>query len=460
MEKKPLFYLNNSHYFCFGSEVKFIMSLLEIQPEVNIKKIKKFLVCGFRSLFKERTSFFSGIKELEPANNLIINKNKNIKITKYWNLKYSPLKIHENEIYEESKRLLNKSISIRMRSDVPIAFCMSGGIDSTAIASIANKKLGTKIHTFSVIDKDNRYDESKNILDVINYIECNSTFIRTSPIRFLENLEKIISYFQSPIPTISYYIHNQLIKSIKKSGFSVVMSGTGADEIYSGYYDHYNFWLEMMSSKPNFKKVLNDWMNGYSLKINNPLIKNISNFLKNKKFRSHLYQNSKDFNKLLIDKIDDRFNEINYSSDNLRNRMLNELNQEIVPAILFSDDLNSMMYSIENRSPFLDKDLVEFMSKVDSKFLIQKGMLKFILRENVKNLLPKNVVFNKEKIGFNASILSFVNLKNNDFVGWLTSSSPIFDLVDKGKFTKFLREDFSKNFFQNSYLILYLLKYF
>ena len=347
-----------------------------------------------------------------------------------------------------------------MRSDVPIAFCMSGGIDSTAIASIANKKLGTKIHTFSVINKDNRYDESKNILDVINYIDCNSTFIRTSPIRFLENLEKIISYFQSPIPTISYYIHNQLIKSIKKSGFSVVMSGTGADEIYSGYYDHYNFWLEMMSSKPNFKKVLNDWMNGYSLKINNPLIKNISNFLKNKKFRSHLYQNSKDFNKLLIDKIDDRFNEINYSSDNLRNRMLNELNQEIVPAILFSDDLNSMMYSIENRSPFLDKDLVEFMSKVDSKFLIQKGMLKFILRENVKNLLPKNVVFNKEKIGFNASILSFVNLKNNDFVGWLTSSSPIFDLVDKGKFTKFLREDFSKNFFQNSYLILYLLKYF
>ena len=60
--EKPLFYLNNSHYFCFGSEVKFIMSLLEIQPEVNIKKIKKFLVCGFRSLFKERTSFFSGIK--------------------------------------------------------------------------------------------------------------------------------------------------------------------------------------------------------------------------------------------------------------------------------------------------------------------------------------------------------------------------------------------------------------
>ena len=141
--------------------------------------------------------------------------------------------------------------------------------------------------------------------------------------------------------------------------------------------------------EPNFEKLRDEWKKGYGRKVNNPLIKNITQFIENQNYREHLYQNSKDFNKILIDKIDVKFEEIKYSSDNLRNRMINELNHEIVPTILYSDDLNSMMYSIENRSPFLDKELVEFISSVDSSFLIKNGLAKFILRESMKNLLPK-----------------------------------------------------------------------
>ena len=263
----------------------------------------------------------------------------------------------------------------------------------------------------------------------------------------MTNLEKIISYYQSPVPTVSYYIHNQLIKKIKESGFSVAISGTGADEIFTGYYDHYNFWLQMMTSEPNFEKLRDEWKKGYGRKVNNPLIKNITQFIENQNYREHLYQNSKDFNKILIDKIDVKFEEIKYSSDNLRNRMINELNHEIVPTILYSDDLNSMMHSIENRSPFLDKELVEFISSVDSSFLIKNGLAKFILRESMKNLLPKKIIFNKEKVGFNASILSFINLKNKNIVDWLLQKSPIFEVVNKKKFISLLNKDFSKNYF-------------
>ena len=122
--------------------------------------------------------------------------------------------------------------------------------------------------------------------------------------------------------------------------------------------------------------------------------------------------------------------------------MINELNHEIVPTILYSDDLNSMMHSIENRSPFLDKELVEFISSVDSSFLIKNGLAKFILRESMKNLLPKKIIFNKEKVGFNASILSFINLKNKNIVDWLLQKSPIFEVVNKKKFISLLNKDF------------------
>ena len=307
-------------------------------------------------------------------------------------------------------------------------------------------RISKNIHTFSVIDKDARYDESANISKVVNHLKCESSFIETSSENFLTNLEKIISYYQSPVPTVSYYIHNQLIKKIKESGFSVAISGTGADEIFTGYYDHYNFWLQMMTSEPNFEKLRDEWKKGYGRKVNNPLIKNITQFIENQNYREHLYQNSKDFNKILIDKIDVKFEEIKYSSDNLRNRMINELNHEIVPTILYSDDLNSMMHSIENRSPFLDKELVEFISSVDSSFLIKNGLAKFILRESMKNLLPKKIIFNKEKVGFNASILSFINLKNKNIVDWLLQES-IFEVVNKKKFISLLNKDFSKNYF-------------
>ena len=90
--------------------------------------------------------------------------------------------------------------------------------------------------------------------------------------------------------------------------------------------------------------------------------------------------------------------------------MLNELSEEVVPVILFSDDLNSMMYSIENRSPFLDKNLVEFLFSIETKFLIKDGFQKYLLRNCSKKLLPKSILQSKKKIGFNASINSLMDL--------------------------------------------------
>ena len=186
-------------------------------------------------------------------------------------------------------------------------------------------------------------------------------------------MNKIISYYDAPIPTISYYIHNFLTKQVSELGYKVIISGTGADEIFTGYYDHYTFWLSNYRDEKNRKSLMNDWKNTYGKWINNPLLKDPLSLINNNDYGEHLYQNNKIYNEMLFDKIDTSFKEKSYDHNLLRNRMLNELFHEIVPVILRSDDQNSMMYSVENRSPFLDKDLVEFAFKIPHRLLIKNG---------------------------------------------------------------------------------------
>ena len=427
--EKPFYYYHSNEVFCFGSEPKFIFSLLNKKLDIDIQKLTKYLVCGYRSYFKKRDTFFCKLEELEPATNLIMDLNLKKKKYKYWNLKFSPTNLSELNIYERSKELLCESMKIRLRSDVPLAFCLSGGLDSSSLAAITRKTFGRNIHTFSIVDKDPRYDESENIKKITSFLKCNSTIIETSKDNFLERMEKIILYYNAPIPTISYYVHNLLSEKIKENGYSVVISGTGADEIFTGYYDHYSFWLNVMKKNKNFDIYLQERENGYGRYINNPLLKNPLKIIDDDKFRGHLYQGSEYFSDLLLNKIDVSFSEENFSNDCLRNRMMNELLNEIVPAILFSDDLNSMMYSMENRSPFLDSSLVEFLYSVPTKYLIKEGFQKIILRKSVNQILPKSILNSKEKVGFNASIESMLDLQCPKTHDWLMSQNPIFDII-------------------------------
>ena len=106
-----------------------------------------------------------------------------------------------------------------------------------------------------------------------------------------------------------YYIHNQLSEQIKREGYSVVISGTGADEIFTGYYDHYLFWLYEMRLDSDFNQLVDEMREGYGSYINNPLLKDPIKIINNPSFRDHLYQSSDVFKKIVLKKMDFSFNE-------------------------------------------------------------------------------------------------------------------------------------------------------
>ena len=125
----------------------------------------------------------------------------------------------------------------------------------------------------------------------------------------------------------------------------------------------------------------------------------------------------------------------------------NELFYENTPLILNEEDLNSMKYSVENRSPFLDKKLVEFAFSIPEDFLIQKGYGKYILRESLKGILNEKVRFDRLKKGFNASINSLIDFEDKEVRNFLLNpSSPIFELVKREKIAKLFINKFTPNY--------------
>jgi asparagine synthase (glutamine-hydrolysing) len=134
---------------------------------------------------------------------------------------------------------------------------------------------------------------------------------------------------------------------------------------------------------------------------------------------------------MLVEPFLEAFNEEHYSNSLLRNRMLNELFHESVPVILHEDDLNSMHFSIENRSPFLDRNLFEFCQTIPTVNLIQKGHAKAVLREAVRGIAPDAVLNSARKVGFNAPIFDFLNTKDPTVANELMADSPIFEIVKR-----------------------------
>tara|TARA_B000000475_G_scaffold105325_2_gene85521 strand:+ start:23301 stop:25121 length:1821 start_codon:yes stop_codon:yes gene_type:complete len=445
--EKPLYYYKTNNGFYFGSEIKAIQNLINTKLEINYDHIKRYLVYGYKFLNKTEDTYFKNVKSLEHASNITIDLNLNCNQYKFWKPQNKILNMTLNDAIEGTKHHLLNSMNLRLRSDVKLAFCLSGGVDSASLASIAKKEFNYDVTTFSIIDKDSRYNESENIKSTIDDIGCKSYLIDLELNNVTSRLEDLINYHDSPVATISYLVHSMLSEKISEKGFKVAISGTSADELFTGYYDHFNLHLFEMRNHPDFNQFLDEWKRYTGKFIRNPYLKNPKLYFENELFREHNHLNSDVFSSFLIEDFSLEYSEKKFTDSLLRNRMLNELFHEATPVILHEDDLNSMMYSIENRSPFLDVNLFDFSYSIPNEHLIVNGYGKYVLREAVSGILNEKVRTDRRKIGFNASINSLINLNDPQSVDYLLSDSPIFDIIKKEKIEKLV----SKKYFENSY---------
>ncbi len=438
--EKPFYYLKNEQGIFWGSEIKFIRQLSGKKPEVNYNHLKRYLVNGHKSLYKTEDTFYREIKELPFATNAIISGTEEIKTYQYWVPAYKPVEMTEKDAVEGIKERIINSLKIRLRADVPLSFCLSGGVDSASLASIAAKCFNYNVNTFSIIDTDKRYNESDNINATIRDIGCNNVTVELSNSEnYLSSLVDLVKYHDSPVATLAYFVHSLLSEKIHEKGFKISVSGTGADELFTGYYDDFNLHLYEMRDSPEYPRLLKDWETHQKHFVRHPFFQKHDLYFKDPSIREHIYLNNLEFSGYLKQDFMEPFTESHYSDSLLRNRMFNELFHEVVRVILHEDDLNSMKYSIENRSPFLDKNLFEFSCSVPSKYLIKEGYGKYLLREAMKGILNEKVRLEREKKGFNADIKSIINFDNPGHISFILDNSPVYDLVDRDKIEKVMR---------------------
>jgi len=446
--EKPLYYYQDGDNFYFASEIKGLKSLSGKSFNINENHLSRYLVNGYKALYKQDEHFFNDIRQLPAASVWTIKPDGTQERFNYWSPQFQQ---EQNLSYDDAvagvRERLIRSVTLRTRSDVPLAFCMSGGIDSNALIGIASRELDLDVHGFTIVNKDARYEEQDMINIAVKEFGVRHTPIELQTDNFIENLRFLVRQHDAPVYTISYYVHWMLQKSMADAGYKISISGTAADELFSGYYDHHNAYLAMMKREDEslYQEALTNWQEHQAKIVRNPYLQNPDYFVETPNSRDHIYLDAKRFASFLKQDWHEDFSEQHYCDDLLRNRMANELFHEAVPVILHEDDKNAMSVSIENRSPFLDRDLFEFASTIPTKHLVQNGMAKAVLRDAMRGIVPDPILDNRRKVGFNAPIAQLLDLTDKTTKDWLLGESPVYDVVKRDAIEQICMQSDYKN---------------
>ncbi|MFA6322255.1 MAG: asparagine synthase (glutamine-hydrolyzing), partial [Candidatus Buchananbacteria bacterium] len=244
---KPLYYINNKNFFAFASEIKALLKIPGVKAELNRSGLEEYLI--FRHLAGKNT-LFKNIFKLSPANYLSIDlRNYNFTQKQYWRL--SKHKINNNNYHKLISNLLNASIKEHLIADVPVGLQLSGGVDSSLVASLASKQSKKNIHSFSIGLKDKNWNEFFYSQKVAKKIKTQHHQLLFSEKQFCSLLPKLTYHLDEPMDH-SHSIPMYLLAKYARNKVKILLSGEGADEIFGGYKKYKN-----IDSRSNDRDIIN-----------------------------------------------------------------------------------------------------------------------------------------------------------------------------------------------------------
>lgn len=393
---KPFYYFASEEQLIFGSEIKQLFTA-GVAKEINENVLKDFLENSLVDHTEE--TFFKNILQLPGGHKLIINfedSKFSYHIERFWKLEKSDEDDHLNfeEASKKFKSLLEDSIKLRRRSDVPLGSCLSGGLDSSSIVCLAANQVDGEFNTLTSMYEGSQFDESK-YAKMVNESKGNirANFCGLTENILIDEIDQLIWYQDEPFGSFSIMAQWEVMKLAKRIKVTVLLDGQGGDELLGGYRKYYAFYLKELIRSGKYFKALNELFY---------LLKNREfNFLSKEGFKRYLFSNSNA--SFLSDRGRSLKNmkKIGLSSANsVREKSLEDIEFFSFPALLRYEDRNSMAHSIESRVPFMDYRVVQFAYSSSSAFKIRKGFTKAMLREALKGVLPEVIRTRISKLGF------------------------------------------------------------
>ena len=425
--EKPFYYYKDKNKFIFASEIKALWTN-NIRKEVSNKFIYDYLLYNtLQDNNNMKSSFYCNVYKLEPSHYMTINLNGDLTTNRYWDVKYSKTNynIKLEHAKEEFLSLFKDSISKRLRSDVAVGSSLSGGLDSSSIVSLIDQ-LKTKNQpqkTFSARFKDFDRDEGYFIKKVIEKTKGIDPYeIYPTKNSVINNLSKVIYHQDEPFGSMSISAQYEVMKLAKSKNVTVLLDGQGADEFLAGYSTSVESYYHQIYKTDRLRYIQE--LKSYEKLYNRPFPKiNFKNKLKSysdntfQKFahfrRKNLSPNNSYFLGIHSDIVEKNQTNLNpiYKPSNLKEHLHSSLINNGISGLLRYADRNSMANSVEVRLPFLSHHLIEFVFSLPDHFLINNAWTKYILRTSMENILPKEITWRKDKVGFEPPINNWMKDK-------------------------------------------------
>ena len=423
--QKPLFYSMSEDSLIFASEIKSFIGSLE-SKEIDQNSIKDFFLYNY---IKGSKTIFKNVKSINPGTLVkfdIENKKiieNNWKIKKNINFKKNILDLNNLD------NLLTNSIQEQTNCEVPYGIFLSGGVDSSLIAAIAQKKLSKNIKTFTISFKNKNYSEGKFANKIAEYLKTDHNEYLFDNDEMINTINQFFELNDQPFADVSKLPLIMLSKFSSKK-IKVALSGDGADEVFGGYNRYY--WIKKLNAfSLNQRKIIKKLLQFLNLNTINKIFK-FYNYLSTKNFISYPDEKIQRLSNIIGFENLDRYYELsqikwhdknpfidfeisnneNFSCrekhemqiDNFINKMMmTDQNDYLINNCLVKSDRSTMINSLELRLPFLNDQVVDFGNnlKLDKKISKQKG--KLILRNLLSVYIP-NKLFDRDKTGFHVPL--------------------------------------------------------
>ena len=408
--EKPFYYYHDGQQFIFASEIKALWAC-GIDKVISEKLLLNYLTVGHtQNPAAIDETFYKNIHKLPPASYLTIEPVTMKKTVKgYWSIdKHKQDEWEEDKAIERLQELFTRSVTMSMRSDVPVGTSLSGGLDSSSIvATIKKFQPNLVFKTFSAVFPGFDKDESRYIRIVSDNLQLENYQVSPTAGDFIQDIEKLLYQHEEPIGSASVYAQYKVFELAKQHGITVLLDGQGADEILAGYHKYYHwFWQELYrTDKLQLKKeriaarqldITEEW--NWKNKLAAWFPKEAALALQKREIRK--IGNDSFVNNNFFDQV----NRI----DVIQKPVVRSLNDILyfnsfqfgLEELLRYADRNSMAHGRELRLPFLNHQLVEFVFSLPGRYKIRNGWTKWILRRSMETRVPDEIVWRKDKTGF------------------------------------------------------------
>lgn len=402
---KPFYYTRLGGHFCFASEIKQFTIVDGWQVTMNDSRVLDFL--KYAMFDHTEQTLYDGVFQLRSGHNLIYRLMDHRYTVQPWYDLADHVQPHHLSLKEAAasfKELLHDAIRLRLRSDVKVGSCLSGGLDSSSIVCIANlllrKQEAQHNHeTVSSCFDDKKYDEQEYIDKIVEQTKVVPHKIFPNSEELFSILDQIIWYQDEPFGSSSIFAQWNVFAEAKRHGLTVMLDGQGADELLAGYPRFYGAYFSYLTRRASYLQLLREIMafqrlHRYSLGF---IGREVA-----KKIMPRLYfpGTSGPMLRVFLKNFEGDNPYVPEAISSIRGMSIALLTRSNLPMLLHYEDRNSMAHSIESRVPFLDYRFVEFVLGLPEDFKIRQGITKWILRYALQDTLPAQIINRFDKMGF------------------------------------------------------------